>query len=102
MPQVRLTARAEEDLDDIWFAIALDKPEAADTVLDDIDRTAQLYAAQPLMGRAREELASGLRSFPVSRYLVFYLPQEDGILVVRVLDAARDIPAVAEKGGFLE
>ena len=48
--------------------------------LSRITKTAR--AEQPKMGRAREELASGLRSFPVRRYVVFYCPLVDGIEVV--------------------
>ena len=43
------------------------------------------------MGRARDELAADLRSFPFGRYVIFYEPIEDGIDVVRVLHSARDI-----------
>ena len=53
-----------------------------------------MLAAQPMMGRAREELAPGVRSFPFGRYVVFYMPMDDGIDVVRVLHGARDIDAV--------
>jgi plasmid stabilization system protein ParE len=46
------------------------------------------------MGRARPELADGLRSFPTrTQYIIFYLPDADGLLVVRVLHHARDIDA---------
>jgi toxin ParE1/3/4 len=47
-----------------------------------------------LIGRSRDELAPGMRSFPVGRYVVFYLPLDDGIDVVRVLHGARDIETV--------
>jgi len=43
------------------------------------------------MGRAREELAGGMRSFPFGRYVIFYAPVDGGIDVVRVLHSARDI-----------
>ena len=32
-----------------------------------------------------------LRSFPIERYIVFFVPTADGIELVRVLPAARDI-----------
>ncbi len=51
-------------------------------------------AALPMVGRARDELAPGVRSFPFGRYVVFYVPLEDGIDVVRMLHGARDIDAV--------
>jgi toxin ParE1/3/4 len=43
------------------------------------------------MGRPRDELALGLRSFAFGRYVVFVQPLADGIDVVRVLHSARDI-----------
>ncbi len=46
------------------------------------------------MGRAREELAASLRSFPSGRYVIYYVPIEDGIDVVRALHSARDIDAI--------
>ena len=100
MPQVTKTVRAEQDLDEIWFYIALDNVAAADNLLDDIDSSCQLLAIQPQAGRLRPELAPELRSFPVGRYVVFYRPQDDGIEVVRVLHSARDIESIAEDGGF--
>ena len=38
-----------------------------------------MLARQPGIGRRREELQDGIRSFPVGRYLVFYLVIPDGI-----------------------
>ena len=45
------------------------------------------------MGRAREELAADLRSFPFGRYVIFYAPVDEGIDVVRVVHSARDVDA---------
>ena len=45
------------------------------------------------MGRPRDELAPGLRSFAFGRYVVFIQPLADGIDVVRVLHSSRDIDA---------
>jgi len=53
-----------------------------------------LIGTQPEMGRARPELADGLRSFPTKTpYIIFYLLDSDGIIVIRVLHYARDIDA---------
>ena len=43
------------------------------------------------MGRARGELAVGMRSFPFERYITVYAPVDGGIDVVRVLHSARDV-----------
>ncbi len=78
-PQVDL------DLDSIWDFIASDNVTAADRVLDRIGEVLDMLIHHPLAGRQRPELAPGLRSFPVGNYIVFYLPLDDSIEVVRIL-----------------
>jgi toxin ParE1/3/4 len=65
LSRITKTARAEQDLEEIWFYLAVDNVGAADALLDEFENSVRLLATQPKMGRAREELASGLRSFPV-------------------------------------
>ena len=61
-----------------------------------IHQEAQTLSLQPLMGRLRPELAEGVRSWPTStRYILFYVPADDGVTVLRVLHHARDIPNVS-------
>lgn len=81
---------AQDDYREIWRYIAADSPEAADRLLRKIDAKLELYAEHPGMGRARDSLAPGLRSFSVGRYLVFYRATPDGIELVRVLHGARN------------
>ena len=64
--------QAQEDLTEIWLYIAADSPTAADSFLDLILEKCSLLCQTPQMGRSREELLSGLRSFPCKRYVVFY------------------------------
>jgi toxin ParE1/3/4 len=92
----RVTRRplAEADVFEIWDYIADDGFEAADRWVDQLDEKLHLLATQPLMGRARDELERGVRSFPFGRYVIFYVPIDSGIDVVRVLHGARDIDAV--------
>ena len=91
MPRIEHRPRASDDIAEIWDFIAEDSLAQADAFVDRLDRKLQLLATQPLMGRARDELAPGLRSFPFERYVIFYEPLKDGIVVVRVLHSARDI-----------
>lgn len=90
-PVITRRPLAFEDLVEIWAFIAEDSERQADRFLATIDSKLRLLAHEPLIGRAREELLPGLRSFPVGRYVLFYVPAEDGIEVVRVLHSARDI-----------
>jgi toxin ParE1/3/4 len=93
MPRVTRRPLAAADVLDIWDHIAEDSLDQADRWIDSLDEKLRLIATQPPMGRAREELAAGLRSFPFGRYVIFYVPIRDGIDVVRVLHSARDIDA---------
>lgn len=94
MLRIRFTNSAETDLLELWLTIAEENIVAADESLDTIQATVSLLGTQPEMGRARSELADGLRSFPTrTPYIIFYLPDTDGLLVVRVLHHARDIDA---------
>jgi toxin ParE1/3/4 len=82
---------AKADLVEIWEFIADDSDTQADAFIDLIDQKFQLLARQSGLGRRRDELAEGLRSFPVGRYVIFYLAIPGGVKIVRVLHGARDI-----------
>ena len=86
--------RAKSDLVEIWGYIADDSEASADTFIETVDQKFNALAGRPNMGRHRDELADGLRSFPVGRYVIFYRPIPKGIEIVRVLHGARDLDAV--------
>lgn len=90
----RLSHQSRLDLDDIWLHIASDNLTAADRFVDGLVGKFQTLAAQPGVGRLRDELDQGLRSFPVGNYVSFYRGIQDGIEVVPVLSGFRDIPSV--------
>jgi toxin ParE1/3/4 len=92
MNQYRVSNEARSDLDEIWYYIAHDNPEAADKFIHVIVSRFPRLASLPYLGRQREELSPHLRSFPVGRYVIFYRPLEHGIEIVRVLNGARDLP----------
>jgi toxin ParE1/3/4 len=45
----------------------------------------------PEAGRARPELAPGVRSFPVGNYVIFYRLTGGGVELLRALNGYRDI-----------
>ena len=92
MNQCRVSDAARSDLDEIWFYIAQDDPDAADKFIQSLVQRFPIIASQPEIGRKREELAPRLRSFPVGRYLIFYRPIDSGVEIARVLQGARDFP----------
>ena len=89
MAVVRRTAKAEDDLVDLWLYVVADNPDAADRLLEEIDRKCVLLAGNPLRGRARPDITPEFRSFPVGNYLILYRALSDGVEVVRVVHGAR-------------
>jgi toxin ParE1/3/4 len=96
MPAILRSSQALLDVAEIALHIAVDNPDAADHWLEQVDEKFRLLAQMPEMGRKRLDLAPGLRSLPVSNYVIFYRPVTNGIQVIRVLHGARDIPALFE------
>ena len=94
MPVIIKRPRARSDLAEIWDYIADDNETRADAFVDTIDSKFHLLAGQPDIGRVRNDLADGMRSFPVGRYVIFYRVVPKGVEIVRVLHGARDVDAL--------
>jgi len=97
MPPVVIRPKALDDLAEIWAYIAEDSLRHADAFAAAIDREIRGLARHPLIGRARPELLTNLRSLPFGRYVVFYLSRKHGIEVVRVLHGARDLRSLFDE-----
>jgi toxin ParE1/3/4 len=92
MPRYRISEAARADVDAIWLYIAEQGSlDTADQLIDTVTERFPLLAANPGMGRERNECAPGLRSFPVGDYLIFYRRAEGHIDIVRVLHGSRDL-----------
>jgi len=63
---------AENDIEEIWLYIAQDNPDNADRFLDEIEETSRKLVQLTSMGRNRDELYPGLKSFPVGKYIIFF------------------------------
>lgn len=94
MARLTITAHARADLREIHSYIAKDNPEAARRVVERLRAKARRLAQTPGMGRSREDLRPDLFSFPVGQHVLFYRPQPGGIVLVRVVHGARDLPAL--------
>lgn len=94
MPRILRRPLALQDLDQIWVYIALDNPKAADDFIARIEEKCRLLAEHPNIGTSCEALHPALRFLAVEKYLIFYLPLDDGIEIVRVLHGARDIESL--------
>ena len=71
---VTISPRAQADLRGIWKYIAKRNLAAADRMMDRFREKFDMLARQPLIGEAREDIASQLREVPVGKGLcIFYL-----------------------------
>ena len=86
MAAYRLTQGADNDLGSIYeyttLAFGL---ERAQTYVTGLHERFEDLAARPALGRSAEPLAPGLRRYPYRSHVVFYVPDDKGVLIVRVL-----------------
>ena len=94
MPIIIKRPRARGDLTEIWDYIAADNEMRADTFVDLIDQKFQALSSHPNLGRSRDKIEEGLRSFPVGNYVIFYRVIPAGVEIVRVLHGSRELIAI--------
>jgi toxin ParE1/3/4 len=93
--EYRLRPRAIADLDEIWDYTASTWSEAqAERYVLGLRDALAVLKDHPELGRGRNDLHPGLRVSNYSKHLIFYLREEWGIDVVRVLHGSQDIPAL--------
>ena len=90
-----VSPEAESDLLDIWSYIATESnAQTADRLIDSVIERFLLLARHPFAGTLRHDLRTGLRTFPVHSYLIFYRIDADDVLILRVLHGHRDLETV--------
>ena len=89
----RLAPQARAELSNIWNYIARESANlaAADGVIDAITERFYLLAEFPYMGRARDDLRPGLRSFPVGQHVIIYTIDDGDVQILHVFHGRQDI-----------
>ena len=77
MKRLTLSRAARSDLVEISEFIASENPRAANRIHREITARFEKLLRFPELGRRRDELKKGLRSFPVKKYVVFYFIIDD-------------------------
>ena len=93
MSSPRRTPQFRRDLSNAWLYIAERSVERADAFVEAVGETIELLIASPGIGRPRPEFDEpGIRSFrTAARYVIYYVPQEDGgIELLRLYHSSRD------------
>lgn len=90
--EFRLSARAERDLIEIYdYTEETFGAYQADAYHAGLERTFDLLASFPRIGRTVDEIAPGFRRFRFQAHAVFYTEEAGFILVRAVLHQAREI-----------
>ncbi len=93
--QFRLTEPAIQDIEQIadYIARAFGLTQA-DRFLSRLDAKFAKIAQFPHLGRQRNEILPGLRSFPIEQYLILYVPVNQNVDILRVISGYRDLSAL--------
>ncbi|MGB5830775.1 MAG: type II toxin-antitoxin system RelE/ParE family toxin [Thiohalocapsa sp.] len=91
MAAYSLSGKATSDLDGIYeYTILNFGLEQARTYLIGLHERFQILADNPGVGRSAAQLSPDLRRHAHQSHIVFYVPREKGVLIVRVLHARMD------------
>jgi toxin ParE1/3/4 len=89
MGTYRLRPKAVQDLEAIGDFIANDNPARAVLFIDELLVLCVRIAERPDAFQRRNDLADGLRQAVHGRYLVLFTPDENGVVIERVIHGAR-------------
>jgi toxin ParE1/3/4 len=88
----RLAPPARAELGNIWAYIVKEGGSAAaDGVIDALTERFYLLSQYPRMGRARDDLRPGLRSFAVGQYVIVYAVEDEDVEILHVFHGHQDI-----------
>jgi toxin ParE1/3/4 len=93
--EIRRSARAEQDLIEIWNYIAQHDEAAADRVFDRLVAKSELIGRNPGIGRPRPDIGGGVRSALADSWAVYYRLQPDHVEILRYLHTRRRIPEIS-------
>lgn len=90
--KIRLSQAAVRDLREVRAHIALDSPEAARQVVVRLQKSVELLAARPDMGRPSANGKTREWSVPGLPYVIPYRVVDDVLEIVRIWHTRRDRP----------
>ena len=89
--RVKITARAERDLRDIWLIIAEHSLENADGFLHRLDMRIDSLVEFPDRGADRSDIFEGIRMLVEGSYLILYRRKATKVEVLRVVYGGMDL-----------
>jgi toxin ParE1/3/4 len=88
----RLTKPAIQDIEEIADYIAQQSGlEQSENFLSKLESKFSKIVNFPLLGRKRDEILTNIRTIPLDKYLILYMPIGDDIEILRVVSGYRDL-----------
>lgn len=91
MPDVVLSPKAEDDLQEIWLSIAIHNEAAADKLILRLFAKMELAGNHPYIGPQKAELGDKTRFLTVGDYVILYEPRDHEIFVASIVYGGRDV-----------
>lgn len=89
----QLSTAADYDLEEIFdYTLEEFGLDQAIKYVSEFEPAFEQLVKNPEMGRNRNEIMPGLRSYPKASHVVFYRTLHDHLRIVRILHSSRDIP----------
>ncbi|AVF38001.1 type II toxin-antitoxin system RelE/ParE family toxin [Rahnella sikkimica] len=91
MKEINLTPKANEDLEDIW---SYSQENFGVVKADDyISRFSDIFdvLATHEIGSLRPELGEHIFSLPIEKHVIFFIPSDTAITVIRILNQSQDV-----------
>lgn len=92
--QLKFLPEAEKDLEAIADYIALNNPARALSFVQELKEQCYQLLDNPKAYPLKPELGKNLRLCVYGKYLIFYTLKANELLLVRILQGARNLPAI--------
>jgi toxin ParE1/3/4 len=92
MPRYKLSKKAEHDLINIWnYTLDNWGETQADNYVQSLKSAVELLIENPELGKSRDGIRTGYRSYNLGKHVIFYCSCNYGIRVVRILHQSMDV-----------
>jgi toxin ParE1/3/4 len=98
----RLSLTAKAELDSIWDYVVEESgsERVADRQINLLTSRFYLLATHPKIGRMREDLGPGRRSYTVERYIIIYQIIGEDVLILHVIHSRRDLQTLMHRRDY--
>lgn len=95
MPSARIAPAARDDIRDIriYSKVAFGAATAR-AYLQELKATFSVILRHPSVGFGESDLGQNVRSYPHRSHRIYHVADEEGVLIVRILHHARDVPRI--------